>query len=98
MILKIYVIFCLVAFILIELCIYDGIHKIKTKYADKIRENMNKADQNIFGFLYTHLKILIFCFIPFINLCVFFSVLFKGVQVQEETMKRVDKAIKESKK
>lgn len=98
MVFKIYLIFCLLSFILIELCIYDGIHKIKIKYADKIRENRNKADRNIFGFLYAHLKIFIFCFIPLINLCVFFSVLFEGVQVQEETMKRVDKAIKESEK
>ena len=35
--LKIYCVFCIIVFILIELCIYEGIQKAKRKYADKIK-------------------------------------------------------------
>ena len=40
--LKIYCMFCIVVFILIELCIYEGIQKAKRKYADKIKKNKSK--------------------------------------------------------
>ena len=43
--LKIYCVFCIIVFVLMELCIYEGIQKVKRKYLDKIKENRNKANQ-----------------------------------------------------
>ncbi len=94
--LKIYCVFCIIVFVLIELCIYEGIQKAKRKYADKITANKDKTRANPLETLCVHIRILITCFVPIINLGMFWSVLFNGVQVQKNAMKKVDDAIKES--
>lgn len=94
--LKIYCVFCIIVFVLIELCTYEGIQKAKRKYADKIKANKDKTRSNPLETLFVHIRILITCFVPIINLGMFWSVLFNGVQVQKNAMKKVDDAIKES--
>lgn len=86
--LKIYCMFCIVVFILMELCIYEGIQKAKRKYADKIKENRNKAKANPIETLCVHIRMFIACFIPIVNLGMFWLVLFNGIQVQENAIKK----------
>lgn len=94
--LKIYCMFCSVIFLLMEICIYEGIQKIKRKYADKIEENKDKAKVNVLETLCVHIRIFVTCFVPIINLGMFWAVLFNGVQVQNNIMKQVDDAIKKN--
>ncbi len=94
--LKIYCVFCIIVFILIELCIYEGIQKAKRKYADKIKENRNKAKANPIETLCVHIRMFIACFIPIVNLGMFWLVLFNGIQVQENAIKKVDDVIKKN--
>lgn len=94
--LKIYCVFCIIVFVLMELCIYEGIQKAKRKYADKIKENKNKIKASPLEILCVHIRIFATCFVPIVNLGMFWSVLFHGIQVQDNAMKKVDKAIKES--
>ncbi len=94
--LKIYCMFCIVVFILMELCIYEGIQKAKRKYADKIKENRNKAKANPIETLCVHIRMFIACFIPIVNLGMFWLVLFNGIQVQENAIKKVDDVIKKN--
>lgn len=94
--LKIYCVFCIIVFILIELCIYEGIQKVKRKYADKIKENRNKAKANPIETLCVHIRMFIACFIPIVNLGMFWLVLFNGIQVQENAIKKVDDVIKKN--
>lgn len=96
--LKIYCVFCIVIFMLMEICIYEGIQKIKRKYADKIEENKNKVKANPLETLCVHIRIFVTCFVPIINLGIFWAVLFNGVQVQNNIVKQVDDAIKKSEK
>lgn len=88
--LKIYCVFCIIVFVLMELCIYEGIQKVKRKYTDKIKENKNKnkAKANPIETLCVHIRIFITCFVPIINLGMFWSVLFNGIQVKENAMKK----------
>ena len=86
--LKIYCMFCIVVFILMELCIYEGIQKAKRKYADKIKENRNKAKANPIETLCIHISMFIAFFIPIVNLGMFWLVLFNGIQVQENAIKK----------
>ena len=95
---KFYCVFCVLAFIFMELCIYESIQKVKRKYADQIKMNKDKARANPLETLCVHIKIFITCFVPLINLGIFWSVLFNGIQVQENAMKKVNDAIKESEK
>ena len=69
--LKIYCVFCIIVFVLIELCIYEGIQKAKRKYADKIKANRDKTRSNPLETLCVHIRILITCFVPIINLGMF---------------------------
>jgi len=71
-----------------ELCIYEGIQKAKRKYADKIKENRNKAKANPIETLCVHIRMFIACFIPIVNLGMFWLVLFNGIQVQENAIKK----------
>lgn len=79
--LKIYCGFCIITFILMELRIYEEIQKAKRKYADKIKEN--KVKTNLLETLCVHIRMFVMCFIPIINLGIFWSVLFNGIQVQK---------------
>lgn len=94
--LKIYCVFCIVVFLLMEICIYEGIQKVKRKYADKIKENKDKAKANPLETLCVHIRVFIACFVPIVNLGMFWSVLFNGVQVQENMMIKADDEIKGS--
>lgn len=94
--LKIYCVFCIVVFLLMEFCIYEGIQKVKRKYADKIKENKDKAKANPLETLCVHIRAFVACFVPIVNLGIFWSVLFNGVQVQENMMRKVDGEIKGS--
>lgn len=92
--LKIYCVFCIIVFVLMELCIYEGIQKVKRKYLDKIKENRNKA--NPLETLCIHIRIFVTCFVPIVNFGMFWLVLFNGIHVQRNMMKQVEDAIKKS--
>lgn len=96
--LKIYCVFCIVIFLLMEICIYEGIQKIKRKYTDKIEESKNKTKAKPLETLCVHIRIFVTCFVPIVNLGMLWAVLFNGIQVQNNMVKQVDDAIKKSNK
>ncbi len=94
-ILKIYIGFCLVTFLVVEIGMYEIQQQAKRKYEDKIKENKNKHKQSFLEKLCVHIKMFIVCFVPIVNLGMFWAVLFNNVKVQEDALNKVDKAIKE---
>ena len=46
--------------------------------------------------LCVHIRMFIACFIPIVNLGMFWLVLFNGIQVQENAIKKVDDVIKKN--
>ncbi len=94
-VLKIYIGFCLVTFLVVEISMYEIQQQAKRKYADKIKENNNKQKQSFLEKLCVHIKMFIVCFVPIVNLGMFWVVLFNSVKVQEDALNKVDKEIKE---
>lgn len=81
MILKIYVIFCLLVLILSELCIYNAIHNFKRKHKDIINKNKDEFEPDIICIMYTQLKLITFCFIPILNIGIMYAALSNKVEI-----------------
>lgn len=93
--LKIYIGFCLVTFLVVEMVMYEIQQQAKRKYADKISENRDKQKQNFLEKLCGHIKTFIICFVPIMNILMFWAFLFNGVKVQEAAFNKINEQLKE---
>ena len=83
MLLKIYLIFCVITFLLCEICIYEIAQEIKREYEDVLIQHKQKI-----GFsesLCTHIRMFIMSFIPIINFSLFYVVLFQIDKIKNLT-------------
>lgn len=90
-----YIGFCSVTFLIVEMGMYEIQQQAKRKYANKIRENQNKQKQSFLEKLCVHIKMFITCFVPIVNIGMFLAVLFNGVKVQETVFNKIDEQLKE---
>ena len=85
--LNIYVAFCLLTFVLVAMQSYLVSKHLKRKYP----ESMNKfCKDNKSGFLekvFSWTKTFISCFVPIINIGIFYVALFSQKQVEEKVLK-----------
>ena len=94
--LKIYCAFSLVTFLVVEIGMYEIQQRAKRRYADKIKSNMNKVKLKFIEKICVHIKMFIMCFVPIVNIGMFWAVLFNGVKVQEDALNKVDRVIKKN--
>lgn len=88
--LKIYIGFCLITFLVVEMGMYEIQQQAKRKYADKISGNWNKQKQSFLEKLCVHIKMFIICFVPIVNIGMFWAVLFNGVKIQEDVLNKIN--------
>ena len=95
--LKIYIGFSVLTFFVILMQTYILTKQFKRKYPDTIQELGKNNKSGFLERLFECIRILIICFIPIMNLCLFIVVLFKTEEVEERTFQRVQKRIKAGK-
>lgn len=94
LLLKIYLGFCLLTFLVIKIGIYETIQNAKRKYAKEIEDNGQNAKSSFLETLCVHIRMFIVCFIPLINLVLFWAILFNNSAVQNNAFDRIDKQLK----
>lgn len=93
--LNIYVAFCLLTFVLIETQSYVIEKELKRKYPDVVKEFIEKNKTNILEKIFKQMRILISCFVPIINIGIFYASLFMLEEIKEKTLIEITKDIKE---
>lgn len=83
MLLKIYLIFCVITFLLSEMCIYKITQEIKREYKDILQEI------KLLEGICPHIKMFIMSFIPIINLSLFYVVLFQIDKIKNITIDKI---------
>lgn len=81
-------------FLVIEIGIYETIQNAKRKYANEIEQNRQNAKSSFLETLCVHIKMFIVCFIPLVNLGLFWVILFNNSAVQNNAFDRIDKQLK----
>lgn len=92
--LKIYIGFSILTFFVVLMQAYLLTKRIKRKYPDIIQEFSKNNKSEILEKLFEYIRILIICFIPIVNLCLFIVVLFKAEEVEPRVLQRIQKNIK----
>ena len=96
MFLKIYLGFCLLTFLIVEIGLYEILQSAKRRYANEIKQNKQKY--NFLEMLFVHIRMFIVCFIPLVNLCIFYSLLFNNSAVQDSIFSKTDEALNNNKR
>lgn len=91
--LKIYIGFSILTFLIILMQTYILTKQVKRKYPDTIQEFSKNNKSGILEKLFEYIRILIICFIPIVNLCLFIVILFKTEEVKDRTLQRIKKRI-----
>lgn len=67
--------------------------KIKREHSDIAEKLKKKSKKGILETIFSYTKILITCFIPIINLCIFFAILFKEDEVEKKVINSISNKI-----
>ena len=96
LLLKIYLVFCVLTFLLCEMNLYEIIQEAKREYSDIIKQNKQKI--KFFEILCNHIRMFIISFIPIINFVLFYMLLFKYDKMKKSTFDEVDTKINRNNK
>lgn len=89
--LNIYIAFSLLVFVLVLMQSYTTNKKIKREKPDIASELEIKNKKSILEKIFSVIKIFITCFIPIINVCIFYAVLFKEKEIEESVLNDISK-------
>lgn len=89
MILKIYLVFSLLTFIVLLMQTYITGQELKREYPDLVREFNQKHKSGVLEKIFTWTKVLIICFVPIINIGVFYVSLFDTDGIEEKTLNKL---------
>jgi len=96
MLLKIYLGFSIISFILMILAVSNATHTVRMRYKDKLNDK-KKTDK--LGLMFNYIKMLILCFIPIYNIVMFimaFSLFMNSEKLIK--MSNVEETIEKSQK
>lgn len=84
--LKIYVVFSLLTFVLVLMQGYLIMKDLKRKYPDAVNRYEKDNKRNILERICSYTKVFISCFVPIINIGIFYVALFDSSKAKEETL------------
>lgn len=95
--LNIYIAFSLLTFVLLLMEGYLIVKDLKRKYPEAVKKWEKDNKKNVVEKIFSYIKNLVCCFIPIVNIGIFYASLFKEgrMRVEEEVLKELDKYIKE---
>lgn len=93
--LKIYVAFSLLTFVLIVTQSWVIVMELKRKYPDIVKKFNEKNKSNILERVFKWIRIIVCCFVPIINIGIFYASLFMLEEAKEKALKGMIEDIKE---
>lgn len=92
-VLKIYIGFSILTFFVILMQTYILTKQIERKHSDIMQELGKNNKSGVLEKLFEYIKIFIICFIPIINILLFFITLFNSEEVEKRVLQRIKKRI-----
>ena len=87
--LKIYVAFSLLTFLVVAMQSYVLYKQIEREYPDAVEEYSKNHKRNILERMFTWARVLIACFIPVVNIGIFYVAIFEQEKVKEKFVNEV---------
>ena len=91
--LKIYIGFSVLTFFVILMQTYILTKQIERKHSDIMQELSKNNKSGVLEKLFEYIKIFIICFVPIINILLFFVTLFNSEEVEKRALQRIKKRI-----
>lgn len=92
--LKIYIGFSVLTFFVILMQTYILTKQIKRKHSDIMQELSKNNKSGVLEKLFEYIKIFIICFVPIINILLFFVTLFNSEEVEKRALQRIKKGLR----
>lgn len=89
MFLKIYIGFSILTFVVLFMQTYLSTKKLQRQYPDLVREFDRKNKTNVLEKIFTWTKALISCFVPIINIGIFYVSLFAMEEMEERVLNKL---------
>ena len=86
--LKIYVGFSILTFVMLLIQCYLIEKDLKRKYPDVVSGYLKNNKKNILEKVFTYLKAFVSCFVPIINIGIFYVYLFESEKMEEKTLNK----------
>lgn len=81
--LKIYAAFCILTFLVVVMQSYVLYKEIKREYPDAVEEYLKNHKRNILERMFTWARVLIACFVPIINIGIFYVAMFETEKAKD---------------
>lgn len=89
--LKIYVGFSILTFILLLMQTYTLSKQLKREFPDDVKEFNKKNKTNVLEKIFTWIKIFVSCFVPIVNIGIFYNSLFGENEIKEKTLNKISR-------
>ena len=92
--LNIYIGFSLLTFVVLLMQTYLSSKKLKRRYPDLVNEFNKKNQINMLEKIFVCVKALISCFVPIVNIGIFYISLFEAEKIEETTLNKMKEFIR----
>lgn len=92
---KIYIGFSILTFILTFMRAYTISKQLKRKYPDIINEFSKKNKVDTLENIFVWIRLLVACFVPIINICIFYVSIFESERVEKKVLNKLKKDCEE---
>lgn len=94
MFLNIYIAFSILTFVLLLMQVYMVSKQLKREHPDVVNEFNENNKAGILENIFSYIKAFISCFVPIINIGIFYVALFESEKTKRETLNKYKDAIK----
>ena len=89
MFLKIYIGFSILTFMMLLMETYLLTKKMTRRYPDLVKEFNQKNKTNVLEKIFSWTKTFVCCFVPIMNICIFYVVLFETSQMNDKMLEKL---------
>lgn len=93
--LKIYIGFSILTFVLLIMQSYIITKDLERKYPDVIKQYLDKNKTNILEKIFSYTLIFVGCFVPIVNIGIFYTSLFESDKTKEKFLAKASKEVGE---
>jgi hypothetical protein len=90
-----YIGFSILTFVMMYMQAYIVCKKLERQYPGIVREYKKRDERGILEKIFSYIKNFVICFIPIMNICIFYVALFENKNVEERTLNEIQNDTKE---
>lgn len=89
LLLKIYIGFSILTFIMLMMESYMITKQLKRKYPELVKEYNQNNKKTVLEVIFSHIKAFVSCFVPIINIVILYVSLFNREEMEEKSLNKI---------